>query len=141
MIRDTFDFQDELFMLFRSDSELCNLLGINVEGMNEDDMYNLLNNKLRREDFSPEQFTEDTLDFIAFYFADADTSNNYLLNRGLLRLDIYSKYRYTAGQIRKRCVQLISDTFDIRVVAEGQKQSEITNVYKYRLELLPLVGS
>lgn len=128
-------------MLFRSDSELCNLLGINVEGMNEDDMYNLLNNKLRREDFSPEQFTEDTLDFIAFYFADADTSNNYLLNRGLLRLDIYSKYRYTAGQIRKRCVQLISDTFDIRVVAEGQKQSEITNVYKYRLELLPLVGS
>lgn len=140
-MKDTFDIQDMLFEVFRNDKELCDLLSINTDGLDEDAMYELLNKKLRREDFAPTEFTEDTLDFIAFYFADSDTTGNYLVNSGLLRLDIYSKYRYSAGLVRKRCVRLIKKAMDIQVVAEGQKQSEVTNVYKYRLEFLPLVGS
>lgn len=137
----TFDIQDALFTAFASDEELCTLLQINVEDMDEDSKYSVLNTKLRREDFAPEQFSDGTLDFIAFYFADADTTGNYLVNAGLLRLDIYVQYRYNAGLIRKRVLQLIRNIFDIRLVAEGQKQSDITNVYKYRLEFLPLVSS
>lgn len=137
----TFDIQDALFTAFASDEDLCTLLQINVEGMDEDSKYSVLNAKLRREDFAPEQFSDGTLDFIAFYFADADTTGNYLVNAGLLRLDIYVQYRYNAGLIRKRVLQLIRNIFDIRLVAEGQKQSDITNVYKYRLEFLPLVSS
>lgn len=137
----TFDIQDALFTAFASDEELCTLLQINVEDMDEDSKYSVLNTKLRREDFAPEQFSDGTLDFIAFYFADADTTGNYLVNAGLLRLDIYVQYRYNAGLIRKRVLQLIRNIFDIRLVAEGQEQSDITNVYKYRLEFLPLVSS
>lgn len=133
-MRDTFDFLDEIFKLFSGDAELCALLEIEGKDLK------LLNKKFRREDRLPEQFDSSLLDFVAFYFVDADTTKNYLVNAAILRLDIYSKYRETAGRVRKRCVQLLRQ-YDLRILAEGQKQSGISNVYKYRVEFLPLVSS
>lgn len=130
----TFAWQDELFTAFKGDNELCRLLNI----YDTDDI-ELLDTKLRREDLMPELFDPNVLDFIAFYFVDADRSNNYLLNRGLLRLDIYSGYRSNAAAIRERCAKVIHDCFDIRIVAEGQIRADVRDVYKYRLELLPLI--
>lgn len=134
-MRDTFDFLDEIFKLFSGDEELCKLLGIT-----DKKDFGLLNKKLRREDRLPEQFDSSLLDFIAIYFVDADSTRNYLVNAAILRLEIYSKYRDTAGKVRKRCIQLLR-RYDLRIVAEGQKQSGISNVYKYRVEFLPLVSS
>lgn len=134
-MRDTFDFLDEIFKLFSGDEELCKLLGI-TDRKN----FGLLNKKLRREDRLPEQFDSSLLDFIAIYFVDADSTRNYLVNAAILRLEIYSKYRDTAGKVRRRCIQLLRK-YDLRIAAEGQKQSGISNFYKYRVEFLPLVSS
>lgn len=131
---DILDFADKAVDVLANDKKLNNLLGIDNTASEE--LYAL---KYRRRDQSIEEFSPDDLDFIAFYFSDAQTTNNDYMNKGLLRVDIYTKLRYNAANIRRRIVELFHDNFDERVYAEGQKYSGVKDVYKYRLEFLPLV--
>ena len=63
------------------------------------------------------------------------------MNLGILRIDIYADSRDNTTAIRRRIVELIHDTFDERIRAEGQRISGIKDVYKYRLEFTPLILS
>lgn len=129
----SFEYADKLWDLFTNDSILTGLLGVNPI---DDSSYAI---KFRQEDIAPEEFTPDNLDFIAFYFADADVTPNDFMNKGLLRVDIYSSIRDNVAPIRKRIVELIHENFDERIRGEGQYSSGIVNVYKYRLEFTPLI--
>lgn len=129
----SFEYTDKLWDIFTNDSTLISLLNVNV---NDDSSYVL---KFRQEDIAPEEFSPDNLDFIAFYFSDANITINDFMNKGLLRIDIYSSIRDNVAPIRKRIVDLIHENFDERIRAEGQYSSGIVNVYKYRLEFTPLI--
>lgn len=129
----TFEYVDKIWDVFTNDEILIELLGVDTE--NEADY----ENKFRLQDRAAEEFEADGLNYIAFYFFDADTSKNYLLNYGNLRIDIYATMRDEVTDIRARIVQLMHERFDAYIKAEGQRSSGIKNVYKYRLEFTPMV--
>lgn len=135
-MKTTFEWQDALYAAFRADAALGALLGLEAGA---DDA--LARGKLRREDPPPETVTADAVEFVAFYFAEAKPTENYLVNEGALRLDIYARSREAAGALRTRCAQLARQLLRTPVAAEGQVKSEITGVYKYRLEYRPLVAA
>jgi len=95
--------------------------------------------KFRRRDQEVDEFEPRDLNFIAFYFADASVTNNAYMNKGILRIEIYTKTRSETGKIRERIVYLMHEHFDERVCAEGQRSSGIKDIYKYRLEFMPLI--
>lgn len=128
-----FEYTDKIWDIFVNDPMLLDLL--EVDTRNEESYAK----KIRQEDFMPEEFDASSLDFIAFYFADAEMTVNDFLNNGILRFDIYSNIRDRVVPIRERIVTLMHENFDTRVRAEGQRSSGITNVYKYRLEFKPLI--
>lgn len=128
-----FEYTDKIWDIFTNDPELLELLEVDTRN---EESYAI---KIRQEDFMPEEFNASDLDFIAFYFADAEITVNDFLNNGILRFDIYSNLRDRVVPIRERIVTLMHENFDARVRAEGQRSSGITNVYKYRLEFRPLI--
>ena len=128
-----FEYGNELWNLFTNDETLVQALNVDV---NDESSYS---KHYRQDDVAPELFSVENLPFIAFYFADATSTDNDYLNLGLLRVDIYTSYRDDVEPIRKRIVEIIHENFDERIRAEGQRSSGITNVYKYRLEFTPLI--
>lgn len=129
-----FEFTDKLADILVEDKELQTLLNVDSASSPA-----LLASKYRRRDQDINEFSSNDLDFIAFYFVDADSTQNAYMNKGLLRIDVYTKRRKDAAKIRMRIVDLIHVYFDERVVAEGQKNSGVKDIYKYRLEYTPLV--
>ena len=131
----SYEFIDKLWDIFTNDSELTTLLGV---ATTDDASYA---DKFRERDRDADEFDADNLPCIAFYFADANTTKNDFMNLGILRIDIYADSRDNTTAIRRRIVELIHDTFDERIRAEGQRISGIKDVYKYRLEFTPLILS
>lgn len=128
-----FEYTDEISAVLTNDTEILNLLKVNTKSLAS------YSKKFRRRDQQVDEFEPTDLDFIAFYFVDADQTQNAYMNKGLLRVEIYSKTRAAASKIRNRVVALLHDKFDLRVAAEGQKISGIKDIYKYRLEYTPLI--
>jgi hypothetical protein len=128
-----FKYTDEISAVLTNDTEILNLLKVNTKSLAS------YSKKFRRRDQQVDEFEPTDLDFIAFYFVDADQTQNAYMNKGLLRVEIYSKTRAAASKIRNRVVALLHDKFDLRVAAEGQKISGIKDIYKYRLEYTPLI--
>lgn len=128
-----FKYTDEISAVLTNDTEILNLLKVNTKSLAS------YSKKFRRRDQQVDEFEPTDLDFIAFYFVDADQTQNAYMNKGLLRVEIYSKTRTAASKIRNRVVALLHDKFDLRVAAEGQKISGIKDIYKYRLEYTPLI--
>lgn len=129
----SFDYSDTLWDIFSNDSKLVELLGIDTE---DESSYAL---KLRQEDVVPEEYDVDNFPFIAFYFSEANITRNDYMNKGLLRIDIYSHTRDAVKHIRERIVELVHENVDERIRSEGQYSSGVRNVYKYRLEFTPLI--
>ena len=128
-----FQYTDEISVVLTNDTEILKLLKVNTKSLAS------YSKKFRRRDQQVDEFEPTDLDFIAFYFVDADQTQNAYMNKGLLRVEIYSKTRAAASKIRNRVVALLHDKFDLRVAAEGQKISGIKDIYKYRLEYTPLI--
>ena len=128
-----FKYTDEISVVLTNDTEILKLLKVNTKSLAS------YSKKFRRRDQQVDEFEPTDLDFIAFYFVDADQTQNAYMNKGLLRVEIYSKTRAAASKIRNRVVALLHDKFDLRVAAEGQKISGIKDIYKYRLEYTPLI--
>ena len=129
-----FEYTDRLTEVFTGDKKLRDLLDAG-----EPSESRAFAMKFRRKDQEFDEFEPSDLSFIAFYFVDTDSTKNSLVNKGLLRIEIYAKRRSIAAEIRHRIVELMHNEFDERVVAEGQKVSGIKEVFKYRLEFRPLV--
>jgi len=99
-------------------------------------------NKLRRTQQDQTQITTDLLPFIDFTFVDAKGTNNFLVNKGLLEVNIYSPTRGIASSIYSAIDDILKDNYeDMIIVAEGQVNSAITGCYCYRVRYKPLVNS
>lgn len=129
-----FEYTDKLAEVFTQDKELRDLLGAGEPSQTKE-----FASKFRRKDQENDEFEPKNLSFIAFYFVGTDVTRNALVNKGLLRIEIYAKKRSEASEIRHRIVHLMHEHFDERVVAEGQRVAGIKEVFKYRLEFRPLV--
>ena len=81
------------------------------------------------------------LPFIAMYFYEAWTTYNDFANLGYLYIDIYAPTREAVPAIRKIIVDTMHEHFNERVRNEGQQQSGVHAVYKYRLEFTPLIST
>lgn len=128
-----FDYTSKMAKVFSEDDALLKALRITSK------TNAILASKFRRRDMQVDEFESNDLNFIAFYFIDGNPTNNAYMNKGVLRVDIYTKTRADAAKIRERVVTLVHEHFDERVRAEGQKPCGIKDVYKYRVEFLPLV--
>ncbi len=82
-----------------------------------------------------------SLPFISFVFKDADTTGNYLRNKGLLQIDIYCSVDYEAENIYNAVVPLVKQVDEVSIVAEGEALTGITGIYRYRVRFQPLVNS
>lgn len=133
---DAFEYIGRLMDKFTNDEKLLELLDITES--NKDKTIPL---KIRRQLYSTEEFSVKDLDFVSMYFSDAASTENYLVNKGVLRIDIYTKNRVSAIALRRRIVYLVHNTLGHRVMGEGQKESGVKNVYKYRLEFTPLIST
>lgn len=129
----SYEFIDELWNLFTNDDKLVSLLSVDTT---DESSYV---DKFREQDRDVNEFEASDLPYIAFYFADADTTRNDYMNLGVLRIDIYADSRDHTTAIRKRIASLMHEHFDERIRAEGQRTSGIKDVYKYRLEFTPLI--
>lgn len=138
----TFQYTDKLAKVFTEDELLRKCLNIEKPkpGIpfhpDKDKRFAL---KFRRRDQEVDEFEPSDLNFIAFYFVDANTTKNAYMNKGILRIDIYTKRRSSTAAIRERIVSLMHEHFDERVCSEGQRTSGIKDIFKYRLEFMPLV--
>lgn len=130
----TFEYSDMLWDLFTNDEELTTLLEVDS---NDDSSYAI---KFRQENFMPEEFESSLLNFIAWYFPETFSTYNDYMGRGILAIDIYAQTIADVPAIRERIVKLMFEHFNLVVYSEGQYQSGIRDVYKYRLEYVPLVS-
>ena len=131
---DAFSYTEKMARIFTGDEPLRRLLKAG-----EPKNMRAFASKFRRRDQEVDEFEPKDLNFIAFYFADANATGNAYMNKGLLRIEIYTKTRSETGKIRERIVHLMHEHFDQRVCAEGQRVSGIKDIYKYRLEFMPLI--
>lgn len=129
-----FEYTEKLRIALMQDKELRDLLGA---GEPRDDY--LFISKFRTGDRENIEYDPRLLDFIAFYFVGANTTNNAYVNKGILRIEIYAKKAENVPAIRERIVAIMHKVFDERVYAEGWRRASIEGVYKYRLEFMPLI--
>jgi hypothetical protein len=131
----SFDIQDRIFGLFYNDNELLSLLGSPIS--NEE-----INNRIRLEQFDETLVTTDITPFISVTFIDAHNTKNYLTNKGVLEILIYTPLRYNAMLIYKRINSILKDNFDdFSIVAEGQKNSAVPGIYQYCIRYKPMINS
>lgn len=129
-----FEYTEKMRIAFMQDKELRDLLGA---GEPRDDY--LFISKFRTGDRENIEYDPQMLDFIAFYFAGANATNNAYVNKGILRIEIYAKYAENIPAIRERIVTIMHKAFDQRVYAEGWRRASIEGIHKYRLEFMPLI--
>lgn len=131
----SFKTQDMLYRLFTGDSELVRIMG-NPYGDEE------LNARFRREECDITDINADSFPFLTILFLDTESTGNYLINEGLLELNIYSSGRYTAVKIYERVRELLRLYCpEMKIVTEGQVYTEIRGVYCYRVRYNPLINS
>jgi len=131
---DSFSLQDDIFELCRSSTELLSIFGIT----DNDDQ---LNERIRREECPVELLTTDSLPFLSLVFINAHPTRNYLVNTGVLEMNIYSSTRYDAMQIYRIVKGLLQSREDFAIHAEGQVPSGIVGIYQYRVRFSPLVSA
>lgn len=131
----SFKTQDMLYRLFTEDVELMKLMG-SPDG-DEDK-----NARFRREECDITDINADSFPFLTILFLDTEGTQNYLINEGLLELNIYSSGRYPAMKIYERVRELLRlNCPEMKIVTEGQVYTEIRGVYCYRVRYNPLINS
>lgn len=132
-----------MFNLFSADSQLKELLLVTADpDIDIDEYYNQLNDRIRRSQNDPTLITEESLPFISIAFIDSKETKNYLVNKGVLEIEIFAPNRYIAKLISDRTNDLLKATFeDFKIISEGQKYSGLQNIYCYCIRYMPLISS
>lgn len=101
----------------------------------------LLSKKVNLQELNMALFEPKNMPLVSIYIPDADITNNYLVNKALLRIEVFTSTRVKAKSLVKVIRKIMRDKIHLHTVAEGQQPSDIQNVYKYRLEYLPAIFS
>lgn len=131
----TFEYLESLWGLFTDDAELIALMGLG-----ESDDYS---NSIYLQEMPAEEFSPDKLPMLEIYFADSESTYNDFAKRGILHIDIMVNRSdiSLAGKIRKRIVELMFQAYNEVSRGEGQYESGIRDIYKYRVVYTPLVNT
>ena len=147
---ETFEVQNEIFQLFYNDLQMLSLLGIitpyqyefvTPSQVYEELNFELLNEKIRREELMLSEIKPEVLPFVTFVFIDSLESKNHLVNRGILEVNIFCSVRYEASGIYSRVKTLLKQKFDLQLIHEGQVASGIQGIYCYRTRFRISVNS
>ncbi len=132
-MQDSFATQDEIWSKCSVDATLLGLLGSPVGDEQ-------LNNKLRREEQSPDVITEADIDFISLYYIDGIQTKNHLANKGVLQVDFFCATRYSGTRLVTQFKKIMKANWqDYKLAYEGQSPSGVVGVYKYRLRYITLI--
>lgn len=101
----------------------------------------LLSKKVNLQELNMAFFEPKNMPLVSIYIPDADVTNNYLVNRALLRIETFTSSRVKARKLIQEIRKIIKTQFNLYTVAEGQQPCDIKNVYKYRLEYLSMIFS
>ena len=101
----------------------------------------LLSKKVNLQELNMALFEPKNMPLVSIYIPDADITNNYLVNKALLRIEVFTANRIKAKNLVKVIRKIMREKVHLYTVAEGQQPCDIQNVYKYRLEYLPLIFS
>lgn len=132
MTQDTFDIQTTIVDELKNSSSF--LLALQVK--NKDDV-ELLSKKINLQMLNMELFDTKNMPLVSIYIPETDITNNYLVNRAILRIESYTTNRIQAKALIKATKEIVRNKLDLRIVYEGEQPCDIKNVYKYRLEYLP----
>lgn len=135
-LQDTFDLISNI-----SDKLIENKDFLNYLEVDSKDNLELLSKKMNLQELNMNFFKSGNMPLVSIYIPDADISNNFLVNKALLRIEVFTSTRVKAKNLIKLIRSVLRSQFDLYVVAEGQQTCDIKNVYKYRLEYLPLIFS
>ncbi len=101
----------------------------------------LLSKKVNLQELNMAFFEPKNMPLVSIYIPDADVTNNYLVNRALLRIETFTSSRVKARKLIQEIRKIMKTQFKLYTVAEGQQPCDIKNVYKYRLEYLSMIFS
>ena len=101
----------------------------------------LLSKKVNLQELNMALFKPKNMPLVSIYIPDADITNNYLVNKALLRIEVFTSTRAKAKGLVKVIRKIMREKVHLYTVAEGQQPCDIQNVYKYRLEYLPVIFS
>jgi len=113
----SFDYLDELWNLFSNDPALAELLGLSEEADN-------YSSKIYLQEMPVEEYDTDNLPMIEVYFADAESTFNDFAKKGILHIDI-----------------MVNKAEMFAAGGEGQFESGIRDIYKYRVVYTPLINT
>lgn len=136
MIQDTFEIQSSLLDELKKDSSF--LLALKVKDINDTI---LLSKKINLQMLNMELFDVNNVPLVSIYIPDADVTDNFLINRAILRIESYTTNRIQAKALVKAIKNIVRNKFELRIVSEGEQPCDIKNIYKYQLEYLPMVWS
>lgn len=136
MIQDTFDIQSSLLDELKKDSSF--LLALKVEDIND---ITLLSKKISLQMLNMELFDTNNVPLVSIYIPDADITDNFLINRAILRIESYTTNRIQAKALVKAIKNIVRNKFELRIISEGEQPCDIKNIYKYQLEYLPMIWS
>lgn len=136
MIQDTFDMQSLIVDELKKDSSF--LLALKVKNKEDKE---LLSKKINLQMLNMGLFEIINFPLVSIYFSDASISDNFLVNYAVLRIETYTTNRLQAKPLVKSIKNIMRDKFNLRIVAEGEQPSDVKNVYKYRIEYLPMTWS
>lgn len=135
-LQDAFDLISDI-----SDKLIKNTIFLNYLEVDSKDNLELLSKKMNLQELNMNFFKSGNMPLVSIYIPDADISNNFLVNKALLRIEVFTSTRVKAKNLIKLIRSVLRSQFDLYVIAEGQQICDIKNVYKYRLEYLSLIRS
>lgn len=103
--------------------------------------FELLSKKVNLQELNMALFEPKNMPLVSIYIPDADITNNYLVNKALLRIEVFTANRVKVKNLIKIIRKIMREKVHLYTVAEGQQPCDIQNVYKYRLEYLPVIFS
>jgi hypothetical protein len=144
----TFDLQDQIYEFCRGSTETKDALQITQEYIDafdrtpEENINDAWDTKVRREEYQVTPLTIDILPFLSLVFINAHPTKNYLVNLGVLEMNIYGSTRYSVIQIYRVVRGLLQSKYEnFAIIAEGQVASGIVGIYQYRVRFSPLISS
>jgi hypothetical protein len=133
--------------LFSTDTELLADLGVTADyiahfatGDDAANLANALDIKIKQRELTVDQVLAENLPYMTMSFINAYPTGNYLRNKGVLSIVVYTTGDEAAICTRIRRI-LQGQYEDFQVIHEGQVASGTPGIFAYRTEFYPLVRS
>lgn len=132
------ELKNELFLLFKSDKEICKLLGITTLSTVEE-----INKKIKRVLGSDDLVDETTpLFFIYTFIPSVSNTKNYLVNQFTLEFRIYGRLQSKIDKLYLAIKDCLYQNYeDMTIFSEGSIATGNQNLYAYMFRTRPLVRS